>query len=78
MKPHPSIFEAGLTRLDVAAGEAMMVGDSLKQDIEGARRAGMHAVLVNRSSELPARTEIDGVPVIRTLTDLPALLFPKA
>lgn len=75
MKPHPSIFEAGLKLLDVAAGEAMMVGDSLKQDIEGARRAGMHAVLVNRSSELPARTEIDGVPVIRTLTDLPALLL---
>lgn len=75
MKPHPSIFEAGLKLLDVAASEAVMVGDSLKQDIEGARRAGMHAVLVNRSSELPARTEIDGVPVIRTLTDLPALLL---
>jgi putative hydrolase of the HAD superfamily len=70
MKPHPSIFEAGLRLLDVAAGEAMMVGDSLKQDIEGARRVGMHAVLVNRSSELSARAEIDGVPVIRTLTEL--------
>jgi putative hydrolase of the HAD superfamily len=74
MKPHPSIFEAGLRLLDVAAGEAMMVGDSLKQDIEGARRVGMHAVLVNRSSELSARAEIDGVPVIRTLSDLPKLL----
>ena len=74
MKPHPSIFQAGLKLLDVVAGEAMMVGDSLKQDIEGARQVGMHAVLVNRSSELTARTEIDGVPVIRTLTDLPRLL----
>jgi putative hydrolase of the HAD superfamily len=77
MKPHPSIFEAGLKLLDVAAPDAVMVGDSLKQDIEGARRVGMQAVLVNRSSELSVRTEIDGVPVIRTLTDLPALLFPE-
>jgi putative hydrolase of the HAD superfamily len=70
MKPHPSIFEAGLKLLDVAPSEAMMVGDSFKQDIEGARRVGMHAVLVNRSSELYPRSEIDGVPVIRSLTEL--------
>ena len=70
MKPHPSIFEAGLKLLGVPAGDAMMVGDSLKQDIEGARGVGMQAVLVNRSSELAMRTEIDGVPVIRTLTEL--------
>jgi putative hydrolase of the HAD superfamily len=75
MKPHPSIFEAGLKLLDVASHEAMMVGDSLKQDIEGARRVGMTAVLVNRSSELTARDHIDGVRVIRTLTDLPDLLL---
>jgi HAD superfamily hydrolase (TIGR01549 family) len=74
MKPHPSIFEAALKLLDVAAGDAVMIGDSFKQDIEGARRVGMHAVLVNRSSEL-TRTEIGGVPVIRTLTELPGLLF---
>ncbi|HEY7442286.1 MAG TPA: HAD-IA family hydrolase [Vicinamibacterales bacterium] len=70
MKPHPSIFEAGLKLLDVAPSEAMMVGDSFKQDIEGARRIGMHAVLVNRSSALDPRSEIDGVPVIQSLTEL--------
>jgi putative hydrolase of the HAD superfamily len=75
MKPHPSIFEAALKLLDVAAGDAVMIGDSFKQDIEGARRVGMHAVLVNRSSELTARTDIGGVPVIRTLNELPGLLF---
>jgi FMN phosphatase YigB (HAD superfamily) len=48
----------------------MMVGDSFKQDIEGARRIGMHAVLVNRSSALDPRSEIDGVPVIQSLTEL--------
>ena len=37
MKPHPSIFEAALTLAGVAAGESVMVGDSLTHDIEGAR-----------------------------------------
>ena len=41
MKPHPSIFEAALRAVDVDAGEAVMVGDSLVHDVEGARRLGM-------------------------------------
>ena len=36
MKPHPSIFRAALDLVDVPAGEAVMVGDSVRQDIEGA------------------------------------------
>jgi putative hydrolase of the HAD superfamily len=74
MKPHPSIFEAAMKLLDVAPSEAMMVGDSMKQDIDGARRAGMHAVLVNRSVEAPTVGQIDGVPIIHALTELPHLL----
>ena len=74
MKPHPSIFEAAMKLLDVAPSEAMMVGDSMKQDIDGARRVGMHAVLVNRSAETPTVGRIDGVPIIHALTELPDLL----
>ena len=48
MKPHPSIFSAALQLLDVPAAEAVMVGDSLKHDVEGALGAGMRAVLLNR------------------------------
>jgi len=72
MKPHPSIFKAGLEILGVDANEAMMVGDSLAQDIEGARRLGMRGVLVVRSGrtgEAPA-----GVAVIRSLREPTALL----
>ena len=77
MKPHPSIFAAALSRVDVAAGQAVMVGDSLRQDIEGALRAGLRAVLLHRG-EAPHESERDlegrGVPVIRTLHQLsPAL-----
>jgi HAD superfamily hydrolase (TIGR01509 family) len=73
MKPHPSIFQAGLARLGVEPQDAVMVGDSLAHDIEGARRVGMRAVLIHRSSETPAAT-IDGVPVVRRLTELASLV----
>jgi putative hydrolase of the HAD superfamily len=73
MKPHRSIFEAGLKLVGVDDPvDAVMVGDSLLHDIEGARRAGMRAVLVSRSGlvDPPA----DDVPVITTLADLPGRL----
>jgi putative hydrolase of the HAD superfamily len=71
MKPHPSIFIAAMTLAGVEAGESMMVGDSLSHDIDGARRAGMRGVLVHRSDDPAPRTD---VPVIRSMTELPALL----
>jgi len=71
LKPHPSIFEAALSQAGVHARDAVMVGDSLAHDVEGARRVGMRGILLHRADgPLPA---VD-VPVIRNLTDLPALL----
>ncbi len=71
LKPHPSIFEAALSQAGVEARDAVMVGDSLAHDVEGARRVGMRGILLHRADgPLPA---VD-VPVIRNLTDLPALL----
>ena len=72
MKPHPSIFEAALRELGVAADEAVMVGDSINHDVAGARRLGMRAVLLARSGQTDRR--IDGVPVITSLAELPAVL----
>jgi putative hydrolase of the HAD superfamily len=78
MKPHPSIFAAALRLLDVPAREAVMVGDSVRQDVDGALRAGMRAVLLHRGeNEHPQRTELAarGVPTITSLRALPALLM---
>jgi HAD superfamily hydrolase (TIGR01662 family) len=47
-KPHASIFEKALTALEVSALEAVMVGDSLEDDIAGARALGMRAILLDR------------------------------
>jgi HAD superfamily hydrolase (TIGR01662 family) len=72
MKPHPSIFEAALSRAGVTASESMMVGDSLTHDIEGALRVGMRGLLVHRSGDPPP--EALPIPVIRSLAELPRLL----
>jgi putative hydrolase of the HAD superfamily len=75
LKPHPSIFEAGLRLVGVQPEEAVMVGDSLMHDIEGARRVGMRGVLVRRAQNGGVGTgHPSDVPVIRTLAELPALI----
>jgi HAD superfamily hydrolase (TIGR01549 family) len=78
MKPHPSIFEAALRLVGVPAGDAVMVGDSLAHDVEGARLVGMRGVLVRRSADFgpgsASRRAAGDVPVIASLNELPALL----
>jgi putative hydrolase of the HAD superfamily len=68
-KPHASIFRAVLDLLEVAPADAAMVGDSLGDDIEGARALGMRAVLLDRDGAHP-----DVEPRISTLAELPAVL----
>jgi len=74
MKPHRSIFETALRLVAAEPHEAVMVGDSLPHDIEGARRLGMRAILVSRSASGDIQACPEDVPVIRSLRELPALL----
>lgn len=69
MKPHRSIFDKALERAGVPASASLMVGDSLKHDVEGALKAGMRAVLLRRSGDMPAHLPAD-VPVIQSLSQL--------
>jgi putative hydrolase of the HAD superfamily len=73
MKPHRSIFDKALERAGVAAADSLMVGDSLKHDVEGALKAGMRAVLLRRSGDIPSLLP-PGLPVIKSLLDLLPLL----
>lgn len=75
MKPHPSIFEAALARAGVRADEAMMVGDSLRADIDGALAAGLRAVLIRRSGDRPDPLP-PGVTIVTSLHEIPALIGP--
>jgi putative hydrolase of the HAD superfamily len=69
-KPHPSIFEALLERIEVEPADAAMVGDSLEDDIDGARAAGIErAFLLDRDDRYP-----DFQPRLPDLFALPAAL----
>jgi putative hydrolase of the HAD superfamily len=68
-KPHESIFRALLDQLGVGPGEAVMVGDTIEDDVEGARAVGMRAVLLDREGRYP---EIEGR--LGDLRELPAAL----
>ncbi|ADP77025.1 HAD superfamily (subfamily IA) hydrolase, TIGR02253 [Methanothermus fervidus DSM 2088] len=50
-KPEPGIFKEALKRIKSKAEEAVMVGDKLKEDILGAVKVGMSAVLIGDISE---------------------------
>ena len=73
-KPHVSLFREVCDRLQVTPEQAVYVGDTPWADIEGARRAGMRAVWINRHDatwpddiEPPATT-------VTSLAELEALL----
>ena len=68
-KPHASIFRAVLELLGVEPAEAVMVGDTIADDIEGALALGMRAILVDREG----RHE-DFEPRVESLSELPPLL----
>jgi HAD superfamily hydrolase (TIGR01450 family) len=44
-KPEPPLFELALSRMEMGADAAAMVGDSVDSDVRGARRVGMTAIL---------------------------------
>lgn len=51
IKPNPKIFLYALEKLGVKPTEAIMVGDSLWQDIYGGKNVGMTTVWINRSGD---------------------------
>ncbi len=69
-KPAPAIFRYALELAGAPADGALHVGDSLVEDVLGARRCGIDAVLLSRSGEAPPAS----VPTISTL----AMLEPVA
>ncbi len=70
-KPDPRIFEAALALAGGSADGATHVGDTIEFDVAGAHAAGWRAVLVARDGP-PPRVPA-GVPVIRSLAELPGL-----
>jgi putative hydrolase of the HAD superfamily len=70
-KPDARLFEAALRVARCDPGEAVHVGDSVANDVEGARAAGLRAVLVDRDGDGGGPA---GVPVITELRELAAVI----
>jgi putative hydrolase of the HAD superfamily len=66
VKPHPTIFQAALQQLGVKPADAVMIGDSLEEDVAGARALGMRAILMDREGRHPEieerLTDLYGLP----------------
>lgn len=77
-KPDPAIFHEAFRRLGVAPERALHVGDNPLDDLEGARRAGCHGVLIERSGVVPVGSSTQEIPPdaprIRGLDELAAML----
>jgi putative hydrolase of the HAD superfamily len=69
-KPAPAIFEQALARAGVTPEQAIHVGDSLEEDVAGARAAGIAPVLVRRDGG----PSVAGVRTISSLAELAALV----
>ncbi len=69
-KPDPAIFRIALERLSADASSAVFVGDVPSVDVNGARAAGIRAVLVDRHGIYRG---LD-VPTLGSITELPAWL----
>jgi putative hydrolase of the HAD superfamily len=68
-KPAPAVFEQALRIVQVGPEDAIHVGDSLEEDVIGARNAGIEPVFISRHGR-PAPA---GVRMITSLTALPNL-----
>lgn len=74
LKPDPAIFQQVVVGSDLALHEVVYVGDDPELDVEGARRAGMQAIWMNRDDACwPAELE-PPVHVVRSVEELVPLL----
>ncbi len=72
-KPDPAPFVKALELVGAAPSEALHVGDSPVNDVEGARAAGIDAALLARSGATPP--DVDAA-VVGSLDELSTLVFP--
>ena len=73
-KPSIAFFESALNLLEIEAKSAIMIGDDIVGDIEGAQKAGMRAILVKtgkyRKRDLASQIRPD--VILDSIADLPA------
>ncbi|MDB6054663.1 MAG: HAD-superfamily hydrolase, subfamily variant 1 [Verrucomicrobiales bacterium] len=66
-KPDPRIFQVSCDKLGCRPQEALHVGDTPEEDMEGAKQGGLQGLLINRSAAESTETEIRS---LENLTEL--------
>jgi FMN phosphatase YigB (HAD superfamily) len=61
-KPHPAIFDELLSNLQLPAGAVLHVGDSRRDDVEGALAVGLQALWLTRDSRRGDLCSLDDLP----------------
>lgn len=77
-KPSPRIMAAAAAAAGAPPSEIVMVGDSVSDDVAGARAAGMRAVLLQRPGASPPPDLDPPVVSIMSLSAIALLLFGTA
>lgn len=71
-KPDRRIFQDALKKLNITPDQAVMVGDRIREDIRGAQKLGIKAVLkrgINNQNK-----NVNDIPVIHSIAELPDLI----
>ncbi|HAH43689.1 HAD family hydrolase [Gimesia sp.] len=69
MKPDPAIYKMALHKLDTLPHETIMVGDSLKSDVEGPSRVGIVSYHLKRTGNIT-----DPLTELSTLEAIPKIV----
>lgn len=75
-KPHPLMFQRAMDFFHVDPSEAVMIGDTLAEDISGAENLGIYSIWITRRAQMPPDGELIIQPraIIPDLKVLPTLL----
>ena len=70
-KPSPKIFRKALQLMQISASETVYVGDELDHDVEGAKKVGMHTILLKRPTTNMTASKAKPDVTIYTWKELP-------
>jgi len=72
LKPHENCYRPALEALQVESSRALMVGDDLHNDVQGARALGLHAAWLAPGKDRPVAKDNDFFH-LQSLAELPAI-----
>ncbi len=73
-KPDSNIFQQALAKHNIEPHEAIHIGDSLRDDVEGATKVGLHAVHLDRENQSDNHNNHCVIPTLRELLSHPTVL----